>query len=956
MENHRALIVLSIALAVGMPFGALAYSVTTHEGLMEVTLVQYERLRGEIFSAAESTAMVRGSNEEDDNFRYKYHFYDPINNRGLWGRVHSSKEWANNQELQGGSLSSWQGYFDRKDDYTWDRAIFEYVHGDRVRAAEALGHVIHLIQDTTVPAHVRDDAHGNVFGVGDPDTYEKYTGIFAKGNLNVVGRIVPRSFASLNEAFDTAARFTNENFYSDDTLLADYELPDKSKILVRGEYGYHPILGHRIALAKVVFDKRTNTYNVELKFEKSDADIPLDYWNILSRHAVESSIGVLDLFFQEVEEERRTGALKAKNLSPLKQQNKKLTAGFSIVKGLYGSSLTQGDVNELLNDSTGQAGAAALAVSQSQQAEAQPSPPAQPQPEVRPSQQSVEEQTQVQEVTEFEAPKAEEAHDQGEQQLKTEGSLYQQLVPVTPGFGGGGGVSSVASEEATEPEPEPLPMSLSIVSPLEGEFFATSSIVFSGTTNASHTVSLESGTATTSVVADSSGNWTAVLELLEGNPQVIVTASDPSDTQATSSTIGIFVDLTPPDVPTVSLPQCSYSLSSSFCLLATSSVAVSWLEIPNAAYYAVIADGSLGATTTATSSTAAIAFSASSTIAVVAYDEAGNAATSTSEAVYAVERPIIINEIGWGGAGDTTTTLDSSDQWIELKNLTIFDVDLSHLRIARDTGDDIALSGTLAASGIISILPHSHVVTGTKIIVPYALLSSAGEKMTLAWVVHGVEQALDSTPDVATCEGWCAGTASGVVGTSAQSGPRREWPRSMERIGGSVDGGQANSWQTTDSYGQLLGSVDARRWGTAGIENSNGYPDAGLLCKSHNDILVQEAFPGPGANVNGDCVVLSRFISIPTLIRTNRHGGLFRGQIASSTLVSTFSTAQIAHEHTFNVPTDATEGEQFFIGIWEIRTGPAFSDESLNFQNFMQTGAGSPPHSNYVVIPWTYAP
>lgn len=40
---------------------------------------------------------------------------------------------------------------------------------------QALGHTLHLIGDASVPAHTRNDLHGKVLGIGDPEPYENWT-------------------------------------------------------------------------------------------------------------------------------------------------------------------------------------------------------------------------------------------------------------------------------------------------------------------------------------------------------------------------------------------------------------------------------------------------------------------------------------------------------------------------------------------------------------------------------------------------------------------------------------------------------------------------------------------------------------------------------------------------------------------------------------------------------------
>ncbi len=68
------------------------------------------------------------------------------------------------QASYGWDLSKGDKLFSDPDDYTFDRAVFEYVHGDKKRALEAVGHIMHLVQDMTSTPHTRDDAHPNLQG------------------------------------------------------------------------------------------------------------------------------------------------------------------------------------------------------------------------------------------------------------------------------------------------------------------------------------------------------------------------------------------------------------------------------------------------------------------------------------------------------------------------------------------------------------------------------------------------------------------------------------------------------------------------------------------------------------------------------------------------------------------------------------------------------------------------
>ncbi|MEO5741494.1 MAG: hypothetical protein ABIS29_12960, partial [Vicinamibacterales bacterium] len=54
----------------------------------------------------------------------------------------------------------------------WTLALGSYARGDKHKAYEYLGHIVHLIGDMTVPTHAHGDAHVDLFGDSDP--YEEW--------------------------------------------------------------------------------------------------------------------------------------------------------------------------------------------------------------------------------------------------------------------------------------------------------------------------------------------------------------------------------------------------------------------------------------------------------------------------------------------------------------------------------------------------------------------------------------------------------------------------------------------------------------------------------------------------------------------------------------------------------------------------------------------------------------
>jgi len=109
-----------------------------------------------------------GSIEEDTPPRWMRHFYEPNLNKGL-AMYMTSREWVQSPEVQSSSLGG---------DHSWQKAINSYIAGDNRTAFIALGHVLHLLEDATVPAHTRLDVHIK----GDP--YEKWVEENAQDRVN----------------------------------------------------------------------------------------------------------------------------------------------------------------------------------------------------------------------------------------------------------------------------------------------------------------------------------------------------------------------------------------------------------------------------------------------------------------------------------------------------------------------------------------------------------------------------------------------------------------------------------------------------------------------------------------------------------------------------------------------------------------------------------------------------
>jgi hypothetical protein len=175
-----------------------------------------------------------------------------------------SKIWLNDQARQSSYdivfLASLKimarAYLESSSNQTYNRAIYEYLKGNKKEAFYALGHTLHLLQDLTSVPHTRADSHA---GGSDQSSYEVMSGYKTIDDFkNLFENLKPFSITkrdNINDYFYNVALYTNNNFYSDDTINnTEYNLPD--------------------VYLKDVFDKKDNNGGLYLwGFDKDKQDI-----------------------------------------------------------------------------------------------------------------------------------------------------------------------------------------------------------------------------------------------------------------------------------------------------------------------------------------------------------------------------------------------------------------------------------------------------------------------------------------------------------------------------------------------------------------------------------------------------------------------------------------------------------------------------------------------------------
>ncbi|MCK5416271.1 lamin tail domain-containing protein [Candidatus Parcubacteria bacterium] len=216
----------------------------------------------------------------------------------------------------------------------------------------------------------------------------------------------------------------------------------------------------------------------------------------------------------------------------------------------------------------------------------------------------------------------------------------------------------------------------------------------------------------------------------------------------------------------------------------------------------------------------------------------------------AVEQKVVINEIAWMG-----TELSSNDEWIELKNLTNENIDLTGWRIeAYDGSPSVNLEGIISGNGYF-LLERSNddSVTGVDADLIYiGALGNSGEVLDLFDSDDNLIYTLDSS------EGWQAGCNEEKYTMEFFEG---SWQNSVE-IGGSprsknvknesefIDEEISNEAVASSSSVQVNEESET-------TTSSNSSPTKLSANGRTGLIIISEIFPNPiGADNNGEFIEL----------------------------------------------------------------------------------------------------
>src|SRR3989344_977128 len=290
--------------------------------------------------------LIQGAIEEDSGERPIFHFYDPVYNRGI---AHfSSKEWALKSSVQANYYNSQLTGFaaisggDSVNDFSYKRALNDYAKGDRERAFVAFGHTLHLLEDAGVPDHTRNDPHPPVLDWGSPYEYEMAK--WNPDNFQIARKLFltrekPITLVNMVNYFDKIANYSNNNFFSKDTINNQkYQNPDTKKlerIFVNREPRLFIVGKDKdnsiFPLALVSAGKNKELSTFVLVSDEIGTFILDGYWERLSKEVVLNGAGALNLFLEEAEAAKEEYANK-----PLEKSN-----WFARLFGLIGAGIKE---------------------------------------------------------------------------------------------------------------------------------------------------------------------------------------------------------------------------------------------------------------------------------------------------------------------------------------------------------------------------------------------------------------------------------------------------------------------------------------------------------------------------------------------------------------------------------------------------------------------------------------
>ncbi len=819
-------------------------NLTTHPALTN-EIVNFYNLFNTQLTAQEKEWVIQGSIDEDTPPRWINHFYDPTTDEGwsgektgIWPTIfmkylskallsnekpRSLLDWVHNQKIQA-------EYGKYKGNRTWERAIYEYANGNKQEALYTLGFILHLAEDATVPAHTRNDTHAHELQVATFDSgspYEEFDKKFTRNRLDIAKDIkdkgyIPVKFDSIDEYLINLATYSNNYFFSKDTIDdKKYGLPKIIK--EKNGFGYgRDKNGQEFELVKIKRNK-IGKYEIRTKYELKDKNFLVlsQYFNRLSREAVINGAGIIELFLQQAE--------NAKNNPDDIKLPKEKSGIWSAVGNIFSFFVTIGNAKKKINNSlikidpkTQIAGPVSL-IQKNEKSKA-----GQGNFKVKIKKSSTIKKKDAKPII----PKVvvgdggKNGVDDGgtravgARQSQSQPKFYGTLISIpSPGYGGGGGVSQpkvlvvVSPPPVVAPSDTIAPAPPVVTSPSDfTKTFTTSSILFSGTSEATSTISTDFSLATTTT--DNTGKWNLNLtSFSEGTTSVRFFATDEAGNVSQATTTTLFVNSNAPDV-LLTIEECQNSLSQNECLVATTTLSISWNSSASDLNNFIINKNGVISATTATSTNINVADNSQYIFSVSSVDTAGNSSATSTQTVTISTMPVVINEVAWAGTGVSYY----NDEWVELYNNTKSDIDLNNWTLyAEDKTPYISLSGIIPANGYyliernndntVSDIPADLIYGNNG--ADWALNNTSAEHLILAYNIGGATTTVDQ---IAKCSNWCN------VGSSS-------YYKTMERYDTLVSGTDWNNWGTALGEFILNGenATSSPIYGTPKAKNSISY-------------------------------------------------------------------------------------------------------------------------------------
>ncbi len=268
ISSARWVVGYIVAVIIGTASNATAYEEPTHEflntrALAASTLDRYLKENLKIDTGIDqqlpggriSKLIADAGKSEDAGWRFLNHFHNPLKPWPVAGLnaavpfIHgqSSLLWA--QRAAGDSEQGWS-WHDARDSFY--QALTAVGKTEREQALantfRAVGQVMHLIEDASVPAHVRNDAHPPVISGYHYETWAKTHQDELNTSpllpaIDLTDAFLDEEFVPIYKLFDSdqytgdnpavtdslsagIAEYTNAHFFSDDTMFAEDLAPE----------------------------------------------------------------------------------------------------------------------------------------------------------------------------------------------------------------------------------------------------------------------------------------------------------------------------------------------------------------------------------------------------------------------------------------------------------------------------------------------------------------------------------------------------------------------------------------------------------------------------------------------------------------------------------------------------------------------------------------------------------